>query len=268
MTELAKAAYDDGDSAANNALRNHRPDLFGFFSQGTSTLHVAAGFASWDMVEILLKMGAATTATNIVGWDPLHTISLLGRADNCRSWCERFPGWDFEGRRATAVNATALALAVLIGGNKVETVKGLVKAGADPLRCTAHTGCTVLHNAAANQDCDEELMRYLLEIPGVRGLVNVQQRALTFTWKVKYLAARLFVTLGSKKAILRNVSEWPLLTPLITAARNGNAAAIKVLVVEGGANTSLRNARGRAAIDVLVGGENALEECRRLLRLG
>ena len=85
VTELAKAAYDDGDSAANNALRNHRPDLFGFFSQGTSTLHVAAGFASWDMVEILLKMGAATTAKNIVGWDPLHTISLLGRADNCRS---------------------------------------------------------------------------------------------------------------------------------------------------------------------------------------
>ena len=38
-----------------------------------------------------------------------------------------------------------------------------------------------------------------------------------------------------------------------------------VLVEEGGADTQLRNARGHTALDLLVGGENALEETRMLL---
>ena len=72
--------------------------------------------------------------------------------------------------------------------------------------------------------------------------------------------------LGAKKAILLEVSEWSKNTALIGgAARNGNAAVMKVLVEEGGADTQLRNARGHSALDLLVGGENALEEMRVLL---
>ena len=52
---------------------------------------------------------------------------------------------------------------------------------------------------------------------------------------------------------------------LIDAARNGNAAVVKVLVEEGGADTQLRNSRGHTALDLLVGGENALQETRMLL---
>ena len=77
----------------------------------------------------------------------------------------------------------------------------------------------------------------------------------------------MLVKLGTKKAIIKNASEWPRATPLIFAARNGNAAVIKVLVDEGLADVSLRNARGRTAIDVLVGGDDALEEIRVRLRL-
>ena len=82
------------------------------------------------------------------------------------------------------------------------------------------------------------------------------------------MVARLLVRLGSKKAILRNVCDWPMMTPLMTAARNGNSAVVKVLIEEGGAYITLRNARGLTALDLLVGGDNALEETRRLLATG
>jgi ankyrin repeat protein len=163
------------------------------------------------------------------------------------------------------VGATALAHAIWIGPNKLEAVKALIEAGANPLEFTAFTGTTCLHNTATNKDAGAELVRYLLELPGVRALVNMQQRACTLKWKAKLLAVRIIVKLGSTKAVLLNVNEWSKLTPLITAARNGNAAVMKVLVEEGGADTQLRNARGHSALDLLVGGENALEETRVLL---
>ena len=163
------------------------------------------------------------------------------------------------------MGCTASGCAVISGPNKLETVKALVKAGANPLEFTALNGSTCLHSAAANKDADAELVRYLLELPGVRAMINTQQRACTLKWKAKLLFVRLAVKLGSKKALLLNVNEWSKLTPLITAARNGNAAAMKVLVGEGGADTQLRNARGHTALDLLVGGANALEETRMLL---
>ena len=110
-----------------------------------------------------------------------------------------------------------------------------------------------------------ELVQYLLGLPGVRALVNTPMHGRTLKWRVTYLAARLAVKLGAKKAILLEVAEWPKNTALICAARNGNEAVMKVLVAEGKADIRARNARGHAALDVLVGGENALEESRVLL---
>ena len=163
------------------------------------------------------------------------------------------------------MGATALGIAIFMGPNKLEAVKALIKAGASPLEFTGLTGTTCLINAAANKDADAELVRYLLELPGVRALINTPMMARTLKWKATFLAARLLVKLGAKKAILLEVSDWPKNTALIGAARNGNAAAMKVLVEEGGANTQLRNARGHSALNLLVGGAKALEETRVLL---
>ena len=55
------------------------------------------------------------------------------------------------------------------------------------------------------------------------------------------------------------------MTPLLGAAGSGNARTIRVLVTEGGADTRLRNAAGKTALDLLVGGENAPSEMRELL---
>ena len=166
------------------------------------------------------------------------------------------------------MGGTALGFAIAFGPNKLEAVKALVKAGANPLEFTAFTGTTCLHNTATNKDADVELVRYLLNLSGVRALINTPMHGRTLKWRVTYVAARLMVKLGAKKAILLEVSEWPKNTTLIGAARNGNAAVIKVLVEEGGADTQLRNARGHTALDMLVGGENALAEIRGLLEGG
>ena len=165
------------------------------------------------------------------------------------------------------VGGTALGFAITLGPNKLEAVKALVKAGANPLELQSDAGATGLHFVALSKDADEELVRYLLELPGVRALVNARLRGRTLKWKAILLAARLFVKMGSKKALLVEMSEWSKLTPLITAARNGNTAVMKVLVEEGGADTQLRNARGHTALDFLEGGENALEETRILLSM-
>ena len=105
-----------------------------------------------------------------------------------------------------------------------------------------------------------EIIRFIFAPPPLS-----HDDACTLKWKVAYLAARLFVKMGAKQALLMEISEWSKLTPLMFAARSGNAAVMKVLVEEGGADTQLRNARGHSALDLLVGGENALEETRVLL---
>jgi hypothetical protein len=195
-------------------------------------------------------------------------MSGMGRADNITNWCAKFPQWNLY-RRDKAAGANALCVALVLSGtNNLDTAKALVDAGLDVTKKTASTGTMALHNAAANSDADDSAIRYLLGLPGVRALVNARMRGKSFKWRVQFMVARLLVRLGSKKAILRNVCDWPMMTPLMTAARNGNSAVVKVLIEEGGADITLRNARGLTALDLLVGGDNALEETRRLLATG
>ena len=161
-----------------------------------------------------------------------------------------------------------MGFAMNVGPNKLEAVKALVKAGANPLEVQNDIGGTGLHMVANNKDADAELVRYVLELPGVRALINARQRGRTLTWKVILSAARLFVKMGTKKALIVKIGGWRNLSALMNAARSGNAAAMKVLVEEGGANTLLRKGwfgRGPTALDMLVGGENALEETRVLM---
>ena len=268
VLELAKEAAANtnqgGGNESNNTLRVNRPDLFGIFLKGLTALHMAASFASWPVVTALLEMGANTTAKVVNGMDPLMCMAMFGRADNITRWCERLPTWNFS-RRNRAIGLTALGHAVVFGPNKLETVTALVEAGANPLELQADVGATCLHMVANNKDADEELVRYLLELPGVRALINTQQRGRTMKWKVTYLAARCMVKLGTRKALLVKISEWPKSTALMAAARSGNVAVMKVLVEEGGADTQLQNARGHTALDMLVGGANELEEIRVLL---
>ena len=259
LAEEAAANKNEGMSnETKNTLRVHRPDLFGIFLNGLTALHAAAFVASWPVVEALLGMGANPRVKARNGADPLMCMSIMARVDNITRWIERFPSWNLSRRATASAGLTALSLAIGVGPNKLETVKALINAGADPLALVSDVGGIVLHTVANNKDADEELVRYVLELPGVRAMINKPHRARTFKWKVICLAARLFVKLGTKKALLLEISEWSDITPLMFAARSGNAAAMKVLVGKGvkrgGADTQRRNVRGHTALDMLVGG--------------
>ena len=269
VLELAKEAaanMDGGGSVeSNKALCINRPDLFGTFIKGTTALHMAVSFASWPVVEALLAMGANPTAKLMNGYDTIMLMSWFGRTDNITRWSEGFPEWDFLRRAEGAVGITALAVAIMFGPNKLETVKTLVKAGANTLALQSDVSASFFTHVAINKDADKELVRYVLELPGIRALVNKSMRGRILKWKVMLLAARLLVKMGTKKAVMVQFSEWLNATPLMHAALSGNAAVMRVLVEEGGADTQLRNARGHTALDVLVGGVHALEETRVLL---
>lgn len=239
----------------------------GVFRKGFTALHAAAAFASWPVVDALLTMGVNPKVTVAAsGWDPLMSMCWSNRSNNVRRWCARFPTWNLS-RRSTVRGETAMGIALGYGPDSTETVKALVMARVNHLEVTALTGATILHTAATNRDTDVELVRYLLGLPGVQAMIDTPMRGRTTLWKLKYLTARLFMKLRRKKTSTntKTVSGWSMQTPLMSASRTGNAAVIKVLVLEGGADIHPRNSQGHRAFDVLVGGDFSLEESKTLL---
>ena len=255
----ALASESDARSMANTRLRGHRPDIFGMFTKGTTALHAAASVGSWDVVEALLNLGAKPTAKTVTGTDALMCMAVMGRVRSIERWCVRFPDWNMKrGAGAGNVGLNALGMAISQGPNKMETVRALLAAGADPCAATSAAGTNVLHNVACNKDANELFVKYILTLSGGEGggggggggvaaLVNTPMKAQNATWKIRYAMSRLKMKLGGKAAMLRTVSEWSMITPVALAARNGNAVVAKVLVEDGGADMEVRNAQGISA---------------------
>jgi hypothetical protein len=160
-----------------------------------------------------------------------------------------FPDWDWSKKAPLNLHATAFSAAVQFGAeHKLAIIKVLISLGANPVY-TVTTGAHTLTSVASNPDISEETIHYLLSLPGVRDLVNVPMRPQTLGWRFRFKLIRLLVKLGSKKALFQAISLWEGQTALCSAALNGNAVAMKMLVCEGGADTQLRNARGLSALD-------------------
>ena len=205
-------------------------------------------FASWPVVETLLEMGAdPLVQTTKEHCNTMQFASIVGRPIIITNWAARFPQWDWEAR-ALAIGVTAMVCAVFWGPNKIPTVQALIDAGADPLFRT-HAGAHILNSIASSLDSDAEMTRFALSIPGVRQLVNEPMRAMTRKWAIQFKLLRLAAWLGSEKKLVQAISNWPGQRALASAARSGNAAALAMLVKEGGADPRLKNARGRTALN-------------------
>ena len=63
-------------------------------------------------------------------------------------------------------------------------------------------------------------------------------------------ACRLAFRLGSKNALVKVLAGLKGQTPLHVAAKYGNLAVARVLVEEGGADVTKRNALGKTPLDV------------------
>ena len=215
-----------------------------------TALHNAAGFGSNLTVEALLEAGADPKAKTITGYDIMFLASSgFGEPDMFRMWANRFPDWDWNRKEPLLVGGTVFGCAVQFGAeHKLAILKVLVSVGTNPVYICS-TGAHTLTSVASNPDISEETIHYLLSLPGVRDLVDVPMRPQTLGWRFRFKLTRMLVRMGSKKALFRAISLWEGQTALCSAALNGNAIAMKMLVCEAGANTQLRNARGLSALD-------------------
>ena len=151
--------------------RAHTTDLFSSFVESVSSLLLATSFASWEVVEALLEMGAdPLTQSANEHFNSMHGASIIGRPLTITNWAARFPQWDWEAR-GLAVGVTAMMTCVFVGPDKIPTMQALIDVGADPLYRT-YNGAHILISIAASQDSDADMTRFALSIPGMRQLVN------------------------------------------------------------------------------------------------
>merc|ERR1711871_409980 len=213
----------------------------------------------------LLDSGADPHVRTSKGYCIPCLLAFQGNARSIDLWAQRFPNWNYS-RGATGANLTPLCFAAGFGGgDKMAVIDALVRAGADPTACTAHTGTTIIHNVCANIDADYELVRFVLALPGVRGLADTPMQAVRLKWKCIFKIVRLFVSLGAKRRILKILNNWPGQTPLMSASIHSNTVAIKAMVEVGNADVTLRNKSGLTAFDQLHG--DSLPEIGALLRV-
>ena len=126
-----------------------------------TVLMMSMCIANPTIVIAFLCAGANPHETDKGGYDALMAASMYGRVDNIDVWLTKNPEWNME-RRSKSTGATALASAVYLGRNKLETVKRLVAQGAKTSNLT-YPGATLLMLACGNEDSDPKVVRYLLE---------------------------------------------------------------------------------------------------------
>ena len=247
-------AADEATNNPNESVSVPYPELFSAGQIGVTALHAATVSCNWATMEALLEAGADPHATtNSLGNDAMFWTSIFAQtpaeADIVTLWGQRFPDWNWD-KRDRQVGQYPLAYAIHLGPDKIHVVKALIAVGADPISNRAGSGSHVLIDAAANKDTSPELVRYLLSIPGVREMVNMPMVCTTRKWKARMKLVRLLVWLGSKNTVFKVVASWDRLTPLGSAAQNGNAVVMQVLSTEGGANRLARNAQGYTPLDL------------------
>ena len=271
-------AADEATNHPNHSLSVFYPMLFSIGQLGNTALHVATVSSDWATMEALLEAGADPHAKSTAQGNnaimlavmmafPPEKAKIGAAADGERRrwltrrfgseqreirivmlWSQRFPEWNWD-QRDTGTGLTPLLYAAQFGPDKLHVIKALIKVGADPTVCSS-TGQHLLICAAANLDTSPECAKYLLNISGVREMVNMPMVCTTKKWKAQMKLLRLLVWLGSKNTLFKVVTSWDRLTPLGSAAQNGNAAVMHVLSTEGGANRLARNAQGHTPLDL------------------
>jgi ankyrin repeat protein len=227
------------------------PELL--FFPDVTPLILAMSYASYDVVDTLLKAGADPlyTTTKYDSWgnqtsqglaeDALMFAALNRKFDNVSRFLQDVPNFPLTHGRpgcGTTVMHTACNM-----GCSAEAYDMLTKSGAD-FRMEQKAGCNGLHFMAGSKDGDAEVIRKHVET--TKCDVNAAAyphialfKAMFFTMRCKYYTAG--------PAAMNKLELWFASadgeTPLHNAARNGNVAAVKMLL-ELGADKTLKNTLG------------------------
>ena len=240
------ALFDEYDRTRLLAWKISRKGAVEVGDPGYSTcLMGAMSFASPSIVIELLRNGADTHDTDVIGNDAVMLACTLNRLDTIETWFEKNPDWNVD-RQNTTFGSTALHLAVYVGSRSLELTRFLIEKQNANVNIANKSGTSTLILACGNVDSDPKLVRYLLEERQID--VNRQIKSQTMKWKMLRAAARL--VLRSKvfnSKLLRRVAESSGLTALHYAVRRGDIEIVELLM-KYNANPFLKNDLGRDVI--------------------
>ena len=212
---LADAVKRQERTAARTLL-NQKVDVNVPLPDGATALHWAAHWDDVEMAALLLKAGANVNAVNDLGVTPLS----IACANASEAMVARLLAAGANPNKVPASGETPLMTAARTGNPMV--VKSLLIRGADANAKEPTRGQTALMWAAANKRTD--VVRVLVEGGAdVQARSNVMpQRFQTGSRYVAYDDVRFVVTLDEGGS-----------TPLLFAARSGDAASASVLLGAG-----------------------------------
>ena len=210
---------------------------------GHSTcLYGAMCFASEDIVVALLEAGADVKSVDVMGNDVLIAACGIGRLDNVKMWLTRYTNWNINTQN-TRFGSTALGNCLNMGPRKYELVKYLVDNTDVDMNVRTHSGASMLHLAADNEDADPKVVRYLLNLD--RTYINSRKKTETMKWKLRNVLARALVTFKLTHSLLiQSVAEKAGSSPLYFAVKRGDLEVVEILL-EHGADPSTKNDLGR-----------------------
>jgi ankyrin repeat protein len=217
------AAIKGGDSQAARTLVKQRALVGQAEADGTTALHYAVRGDDVDLVQALLKAGAANVA-NRYGTTPLELAAENGNPRVIEALLQA--GADAKG--ATPEGETVLMTASRTGN--VEAMRLLLARGADPNAQERWFGETALMWAAAQNHA--AAVRLLIE---AGGKVDLPGKKMDFGRKV---GGQTTLPVGS-------------MTPLMYAARQGALAAARALV-EAGASLDVQDPDGTTAMVLAI----------------
>ena len=175
---------------------------------------------------------------------------VYGRLDNVKFWLERnsFKDWNLETRGI--LGNVAMGNAVYMGPDRFELVKYLLKYGAK-FDSVTDNGTSNLMSACANEDADPRVVKLFLENV-TQKTMNRKIRAKTNMWRLIYMFANVSIRTGvNKTSLMQSLAERQGRTALHYAARRGDLEIVE-LMLEHGADPSMRDDRGMSVIESQV----------------
>ena len=126
-------------------------------------------------------------------------------------------------------------------------VKRLIRAGADP-KSSNDRGGSVLTATAANQDCDLELLQYLLK-SYTQDEMNQRYVARTMKWRFINFVSIASYRMGiGRSGLFGSIASDVGQTALHSAVKLGNVGAVEALL-NAGADPNVKTALGEDAFD-------------------
>jgi ankyrin repeat protein len=203
------------DEASVHTLLNQRVDVNTQQGDGSTALHFAAYFDNPTIADLLIRAGARVDGANDLGSTPLHVACNNGSA----AMVERLLAAKAS-PNAKLLNGETVLMTCARTGN-AEAVKALLVAGADPKAAEPEHNQTALMWAAAERH--PEVVGLLIEFGA-----DVRARSRSYTQTVVSEQTQR----AGREQLNYDVTRGGS-TPLLFAARAGDAESTKQLMVKG-----------------------------------